>query len=71
MKTNEAAWDRGLRIVVGLVLLSSTIVGPHTLWGLSGIVLLATGILGFCPLYRLLGLSTSSIHPKAAHGLRR
>ena len=69
MKTNEASWDRGLRVVLGLALLSLTIVGPHTLWGLAGIVLVATGIWGFCPLYRIFGLSTCAIQPKDPHGL--
>lgn len=64
MKTNEAGWDRGLRVVFGLALLSLTVVGPHTLWGLAGIVLVATGIWGFCPVYWLLGLSTRSVPPK-------
>jgi hypothetical protein len=57
---NESSIDRGLRVVVGLVLLSLVVVGPHTLWGLIGIVPLLTGLVGFCPLYRLLGISTCS-----------
>ena len=69
MTTNEAGWDRGLRVVLGLALLSLTLVGPHTLWGLAGIVLVATGIWGFCPVYRLIGIGTCSVHPKDAHGL--
>jgi len=70
MKTNEASWDRGFRIVLGLALLSLTIVGPHTLWGLAGIVLLATGLIGFCPAYRLLGVSTCLVQPTDPRGLR-
>jgi hypothetical protein len=58
MKINEAAWDRVLRIALGLGLLSLTVVGPHTLWGLIGIVPLLTGFLGNCPLYGLFGAST-------------
>jgi len=69
MKTNEAGWDRGFRVVLGLALLLLTVVGPHTLWGLAGIVPVATGVWGFCPLYRLFGLSTCSVQPKDAHGL--
>ena len=55
---NESNLDRAIRIVLGIVLLSLIFVGPQTLWGLVGIVPLATGIAGSCPLYRLLGLST-------------
>jgi hypothetical protein len=58
MKINEAGWDRALRIVLGLALLSLTVVGPQTSLGLLGLVPLATGVVGFCPLYRVLGLST-------------
>jgi len=55
---NESAWDRGLRILLGLVLLALTVGGPRTAWGLVGLVPLATGVAGRCPLYALTGLST-------------
>lgn len=58
MKTNEAGWDRALRVVLGVGLLSLTVVGPHTLWGLVGIVPLITGAVGMCPLYSIFGVST-------------
>jgi len=57
--TNEATIDRGVRGVLGLGLLSLTLVGPRTPWGLVGLVPLATGAVGFCPLYRLLGIRTN------------
>lgn len=56
--TNVGAFDRAVRIALGLALVSLTFVGPHTSLGLLGLVPLATGLVGFCPLYRLLGLST-------------
>ena len=55
---NEHLVDRALRVVVGLALLALVFVGPKTLWGLVGIVPLATGLLGSCPAYTLLGLRT-------------
>jgi len=55
---NENAIDRGLRVLLGVGLLSLTVLGPHTPWGLVGLVPLLTGIVGFCPLYRMVGLST-------------
>lgn len=58
MKNNEAGFDRALRVVLGLALLSLVFVGPHTAWGWFGLLPLATGIVGFCPLYRLLGIDT-------------
>jgi len=55
---NEGTLDRILRVVVGLAVLSLYVIGPQTLWGLVGLVPLLTGLLGFCPLYKILGLST-------------
>jgi len=69
MLTNESSIDRALRVVIGLVVLSLVVVGPKTMWGLVGLVPLLTGLVGFCPLYRLLGLSTCPVnggHKKAA-----
>lgn len=56
--TNEGTIDRVIRVVAGIALLALTVVGPKTLWGLVGIVPLATGLLGTCPLYSIVGLST-------------
>ena len=64
MKKNEGAVDRGVRVVVGLVLLSLTVVGPKTPWGYVGLVPLVTGAIGFCPLYGLLRLKTTAAEQK-------
>lgn len=58
MTTNTAGWDRTIRIVLGLALLSLVVVGPQTLWGLVGLIPLMTGLAGFCPAYRLVGINT-------------
>lgn len=58
MKVNEGQWDRIVRVLAGLGLLSLIFVGPQTLWGLVGLVPLFTGLVGFCPLYRVFGIST-------------
>ena len=55
---NEATIERVIRVVLGVVLLSLTVVGPHTMWGLVGLVPLATGLIGSCPIYTVLGFST-------------
>ncbi len=60
MTQNENAIDRVFRLVLGVVLLALVFVGPKTPWGLIGLIPLATGAFGFCPLYRLLGVSTCS-----------
>ena len=56
--TNEHPIERVLRVIVGLGVLSLAFVGPKTPWGYLGLVPLATGLLGTCPLYTLLGWST-------------
>lgn len=61
MFKNESTLDRMLRVVVGVVLLSLAVLGPRTLWGLVGVVPLLTGIIGFCPLYRVLGISSCAV----------
>ena len=58
MSPNEGNVDRLVRIVIGIVLLALVFVGPKTWLGLIGLVPLATGIVGYCPLYRLLGIQT-------------
>lgn len=58
MTANIGTWDRALRIVLGLGLLSLVVVGPKTLWGLVGLIPLLTGLARFCPAYRLGGVST-------------
>lgn len=63
LPTNEHTIERVVRIALGLGLLSLTVVGPHTLWGLTGLLPLATGLVGSCPAYTLLGLSTRGRKP--------
>jgi hypothetical protein len=69
MITNESKFDRGFRVVLGVVLLALVFVGPKTLWGLIGLIPLVTGFVGFCPIYRLLGLSTNHEGPRPRSGL--
>jgi hypothetical protein len=58
MRRNIASWDRTIRIVVGLLIVSLAFIGPKTPWAYLGIVPLATGIIGWCPPYALLGIKT-------------
>ena len=58
---NEHTFDRTLRIVVGLLVLSLAFVGPKTGWAYLGAIPLLTGLLGSCPLYTLFGVSTCKI----------
>jgi len=58
MKMNVGRLDRGIRILLGLAILSLVFVGPKSLWGLIGLLPLITGLLGWCPPYHLLGINT-------------
>lgn len=59
---NVGGIDKIARIVVGLLAIVFALLGPAELtwkWGgFIGVVPLLTGLLGFCPLYPLIGLST-------------
>jgi hypothetical protein len=63
MKSNEGPIDRIIRAVVGVaVLLGAFAIGSGSvafvLLLVVGAILLATAAVGFCPLYRMLGIST-------------
>ncbi len=62
MPCNEGKIDRLLRVIVGLALISLVFVGPKAVWGWVGIVPLLTGLIGFCPLYTLLGINTCKVN---------
>ena len=61
LKINEGKTDRILRIAVGLALIAAfflTSGGSYHWIYLIGIVPLVTGLVGTCPLYSVLGMST-------------
>lgn len=55
---NEGWLDRVLRVVVGVALIGLAFFGPHTPWGLLGVVPLVTGLSGYCPIYGFFDLRT-------------
>ena len=56
MFINEGGFDRLARILVGIAILAFV---PRTPWAWLGLLPLLTGIVGFCPVYRLFGWSTN------------
>jgi hypothetical protein len=58
---NEHAIERVLRIALGLFLLSLAFIGPKTPWGFLGVIPILTGLVGSCPLYTILGISTCAV----------
>jgi xanthine/uracil permease len=65
MTANEGTFDRAARVAVGLAVLSLTVVGPKSMWGLVGLVPILTGLLGVCPAYAILGINTCRAPRKA------
>ncbi|MEJ5990153.1 DUF2892 domain-containing protein [Ramlibacter sp. PS3R-8] len=63
MTANTGNVDRMLRAMVGLVLIGLAMTGIVGAWGWIGIVPLATGAFGFCPLYSMLGINTCGVKP--------
>ncbi len=61
MKQNIHNFERIMRIVVGLGLMVMAFFGPKNLWFLLGVIPLLTGILGWCPPYAILGISTCKL----------
>jgi uncharacterized membrane protein len=64
MSTNESTLDRIIRGVVGAIaLIVAVVVGMGSVGGILlvvvGGILVVTAAVGFCPLYRILGLSTA------------
>lgn len=57
MKANVGGIDKVLRIVAGLALIAWAVMGGPV-WSWIGVVPLATGLMGWCPAYPLLGIST-------------
>jgi hypothetical protein len=61
MKVNEGTVDRGLRVAAGLVLIGLAATGTVGVWGWIGVLPLATGLIGWCPAYSLLGVNTCGL----------
>jgi len=57
MKANVGGVDKVLRIVAGLALIAWALMGGPV-WAWIGAVPLATGLMGWCPAYLLMGMNT-------------
>ena len=63
MKLNVGGIDRGIRVVAGLVLVALAATQTIGWWGWLGVILLATGAIGWCPPYAIFGINTCSTKP--------
>jgi ABC-type polysaccharide/polyol phosphate export permease len=58
MEKNIGTVDKIIRILVGLVLIALVFVGPQTPWGWIGVPVILIALVGWCPLYKLVGFSS-------------
>lgn len=58
MTKNIHTIERAVRVIVGLVIVSLVFIGPQSAWGWLGLIPIATGLIGWCPPYAMLGIST-------------
>jgi hypothetical protein len=70
MTSNVGTIDRGLRFILGLVLLAAPFVSGMALFDstaatlisvIAGLVMVGTSAMKFCPLYRILGVQTCKL----------
>lgn len=60
---NVGSLDRIIRIVLGVAIIAGGIFAKSW-WGVLGAIPVLTAALGFCPLYRIIGLSTCPLSVK-------
>jgi hypothetical protein len=66
MTVNEGTLDRSIRAIAGALLVAAWLLGWLTgtlavVLGIVGVVLLFTAAVGFCPVYRMLGMNTCAV----------
>lgn len=61
MKSNVGSVDKIVRYVIGIIflLLLFILKGNARYWGLLGLIPILTAAFGFCPLYKIFGISTA------------
>lgn len=68
MRYNVGTIDRVVRAALGIALALGALVAgapiARAILGVVAVILLGTAFVGFCPLYRLFGLSTCRQEPK-------
>ncbi len=59
MKSNVGKSDKVVRIVLGIIIAA---LGYYyqTWWGLIALVPILTAFMGFCPIYKIVGINTCS-----------
>lgn len=65
MNKNVGGLDRALRTIAGIVIIGAGVYYQNW-WGAIGLIPLLTALIGWCPLYPILGISTCPDHKKGA-----
>jgi len=60
MKQNIGTVDRLIRVILGLVIITVGLYFENW-WGLLGLLPIFTALIGWCGLYKVLGISTCKI----------
>ena len=63
MSSNVGLYDRAFRVLVGIALIGYALYGepgPLTTAAWIGVVPLVTGLIGWCPLYKLFGWNSET-----------
>lgn len=66
MSPNVGKIERVVRVVAGLGLMAAAATGVIGVWGWIGVVPLATGAVGWCPPYAMLGINTCSLKDRSS-----
>ena len=70
MNINEGGADRVVRVIVGIALLAAAYFYFEGTWawvaGIVGAVALATGAVGICPAYAILGIDTCPLKSRTS-----
>jgi len=57
--------DRAVRIIAGLALVGLAVTHTLGVWAWIGVIPLVTGIIGWCPAYKLVGINTCGMKKTA------
>lgn len=63
---NVCVLGRILRVVVGISLISLAVLGQIGMWGWVGLVPLALGLIGWCPVNKLIGMESCNLKLKSS-----
>lgn len=64
MEKNIGTVDKIIRVLIGLALIALVFVGPQTPWGWIGVPFILIALVGVCPIYKIIGVSSCKVCKK-------